>query len=146
MMIDPVTNVSINPTTTFLVSGGARGITAACVIGMAHRFRCQFVLLGRTTLTPVPAWVEPGMDDATLKQRIAHLLTKQGERALPATIQRIWREIRACEEIEATLQAIRAAGGTAHYVSADVTDPQSLHAALHQAGTGVSVVRPSNTN
>ncbi|NCC36488.1 MAG: polyketide synthase, partial [Chloroflexia bacterium] len=92
-MIDTVTNVPIDSTTTFLVSGGARGITAACVIGMAQRFRCQFVLLGRTTLTPVPAWVEPGMDDATLKQRIAGTFTAQGERAVPAAIQRVWREI-----------------------------------------------------
>ncbi|WP_129676973.1 SDR family NAD(P)-dependent oxidoreductase [Candidatus Chloroploca sp. Khr17] len=132
-MIDTVSTVPINEATIFFVSGGARGITAACVIGMAQRFRCQFVLLGRTTLTPVPAWVEPGMDDATLKQRIAGTFTAQGERAVPAAIQRVWRTIRACEEIEATLAAIRVAGGTARYVSADVTDPEGLRAALRQA-------------
>jgi NAD(P)-dependent dehydrogenase (short-subunit alcohol dehydrogenase family) len=114
----------------FLVSGGARGITAACVIGMARRFRCGFVLLGRTPLAPLPDWAGPGLDDAALKQRIAAAISARGERPLPAAIQRAWRDIRACEEITATLRAVREAGGRVHYLTADVADPAALRAAL----------------
>jgi NAD(P)-dependent dehydrogenase (short-subunit alcohol dehydrogenase family) len=118
----------------FLVSGGARGITAACVIGMAQRFRCSFVLLGRTPLTPPPPWFDPTLADAELKQRIAADLTARGERPLPAAIQRIWRDLRAGAEIRATLQAVAAAGGRAEYVCADVADAHSLQAALSAVG------------
>jgi len=114
----------------FLVSGGARGITAACVIGMARRFRCGFVLLGRTPLAPPPEWAGPGLDDAALKQRIAADITARGERPLPVAIQRAWREIRACEEITATLRAVAEAGGRARYRCADVADAAGLRAAL----------------
>jgi NAD(P)-dependent dehydrogenase (short-subunit alcohol dehydrogenase family) len=129
----------VGPDDIFLVSGGARGITAACVVGMARRFRCGFVLIGRTPLTPVLAWVEPGLDDAALKQRIADDIAARGERPLPAAIQRTWREIRAREEIAATLRAVEDAGGRARYVCADVADEPGLRAALHDAGpiTGV---------
>lgn len=124
----------VSPTDVFLVSGGARGITAACVIGMARRFRCGFVLLGRTPLAPPPEWAGPGLDDTTLKQHIAMAITAQGERPLPASIQRMWRDIRACEEITATLQAVTDAGGRARYICADVADTARLRAALHDVG------------
>ncbi len=129
----------VGPDDLFLVSGGARGITAACVVGMTRRFRCGFVLLGRTPLTPQPDWADPTLDDAALKQRIAATLTARGERPLPAAIQRIWRDLRACAEIEATLQAVADAGGHARYVCADVADAPSLRAALGAVGpiTGV---------
>ncbi|MEI7772956.1 MAG: KR domain-containing protein, partial [Chloroflexales bacterium] len=118
----------------FLVSGGARGITAACVVGMARRFRCGFVLLGRTPLAPPPAWAGPSLDDAALKQRIAADIAARGERPLPAAIQRAWRDIRACEEIAATLRAVAEAGGRARYLCADVADAAGLRAALADAG------------
>ncbi|MEI6778734.1 MAG: KR domain-containing protein [Chloroflexales bacterium] len=124
----------VSPTDVFLVSGGARGITAACVIGMARRFHCGFVLLGRTPLVPPPEWAGPGLDDTTLKQHIAVAITAQGERPLPASIQRMWRDIRACEEISATLQAVTDAGGRARYICADVADTARLRATLGDVG------------
>ncbi len=126
--------VMVGPDDVFLVSGGARGITAACVVGMARRFRCGFVLLGRTPLAAPPEWAAPGLDDAALKQRIAADIAGRGERPLPAAIQRAWRDIRACEEITATLRAVAEAGGRARYVCADVADEAGLRAALADAG------------
>jgi hypothetical protein len=129
----------VGPDDIFLVSGGARGITAACVVGIARRFRCGFVLIGRTPVAPVPPWAEPGLDDAALKQRIAADMTARGERPLPAAIQRAWREIRARQEIAATLRAVAEAGGRARYACADVADEAGLRAAIRDAGpiTGV---------
>ena len=135
----------IGPTDVFLVSGGARGITAACVVGLAQRFGCGFILLGRTPHAAVPIWAGvsssplaeagPGLrgemiDDATLKQRIAAAISARGERPLPAAIQREWRAIRASQEIGTTLDAIAAAGGRASYLSADVADETALRVVL----------------
>ena len=38
----------------FLVTGGARGVTSWCVVEMARRYRCGFLLLGRTPLSGGP--------------------------------------------------------------------------------------------
>lgn len=37
---------SIGPRTTFLVTGGADSLVARCVVGLARRFGCRFILLG----------------------------------------------------------------------------------------------------
>jgi NAD(P)-dependent dehydrogenase (short-subunit alcohol dehydrogenase family) len=128
-----VAATAIGPDAVFLVSGGARGITAQCVIGMARRFACGFILLGRTQAVPLPAWFSPELDDGALKQRIAHEMAARGERATPPLIQREFRAIRAGREIAATLEAVQASGSRVLYVSADVADAVSLRAALAPA-------------
>ena len=40
-------NVQISPSSVFVVSGGAKGITAQCTVKLAQQKRCKFVLLGR---------------------------------------------------------------------------------------------------
>ena len=53
----PGTRRAIGSDTLFVVSGGARGVTAHCVIRLAQRFRCRFILLGRTVMgESEPPW------------------------------------------------------------------------------------------
>jgi NAD(P)-dependent dehydrogenase (short-subunit alcohol dehydrogenase family) len=120
----------ISSADVFLVSGGARGITAKCVVGMARRFGCRFILLGRTAAGAVPEWAVQGLEDAALKQRIAAEIAGRGERAVPNAIQREFNVIRARQEIAQTLQEIADAGGQAEYLSADVSDTPAIRAAL----------------
>lgn len=123
----------------FLISGGARGITARCVIHMAQHYRCTFILLGRSELPPSePEWARDCTDPTALKQRIAADLTAHGEKAAPARIQQIFNALVAGREIRQTLDAIQAAGGHAYYLSADVTELARLRAHLSDltAATG----------
>lgn len=121
----------IDSRSVFLVSGGGRGITAHCIIGMAQHYGCRFVLLGRTSMSePVPSWAEQDLDEATLKQRVATALRARGEKVAPTAIQREYEAIRARREIVATLQAIEQAGSAAEYVVADITDIGILSRAL----------------
>lgn len=78
----------------FLVTGGARGITSWCVIEMARRYRCGFLLLGRTPLSGGP--------DASAEE----------------------------QEVELTLETLRALGARVAYLAADVTDADAVAAAL----------------
>ncbi|MEL6925818.1 MAG: beta-ketoacyl synthase, partial [Bacteroidota bacterium] len=49
----------VNADSVFLVSGGARGVTATCVIEMAKTFQCKFILLGRSNNTfTIPAFAK----------------------------------------------------------------------------------------
>lgn len=121
---------AITPATVFLVSGGARGITARCVVEMAQHFRCKFILLGRTPLSDVPAWAQGIEDEAQLKKQAIADFQARGEKPTPALISRAVSGVVAQREIQQTLATVQAAGGEAVYASADITSVDSLRAAL----------------
>lgn len=114
----------ITPDTVVLVSGGARGITAQCVIKLAHHIPCKFILLGRTPVNdPLPEWALDCPDDAELKRRAMTRLTTEAKKATPQAVEKLFRQIRAQQEVETTLQAIRQTGAVVEYVNLDVTTP-----------------------
>ncbi len=128
-----------------LVTGGARGIGARVAIGLAEAYGCRLELVGRT---PAPADDEPALladaeDAAEMKRRLIEAGSND-----TAEIERTVRAILAAREIRRTLEAIRAAGGTAEYHSTDVRDAafgdllRGIHArrgrldgVIHAAGT-----------
>src|SRR5512146_1523043 len=69
--------------TVFLVSGGARGITARCAIQLAQRFQSRFVLLGRSACAPEPAWAVGASGAAALKQAALQAMLAQGQKPKP---------------------------------------------------------------
>jgi NAD(P)-dependent dehydrogenase (short-subunit alcohol dehydrogenase family) len=123
----------INKDTVMLVSGGGRGITAACAIQLARQFKCKFILLGRSAVDVVrPAGFVSGMEDADLKKLLMLEAKENGQAITPREMDSSCRRIQASEEITATIGAIKSAGGDAVYLSADVTDKKSLQQALSQ--------------
>src|SRR6185369_5749156 len=81
--------MSINSDTVFAVSGGARGITAHCVIEMARRFGCRFILLGRTDIAqPEPGWAFEAETRQSLQQRYLEYALSNGEKPHPQAIRR----------------------------------------------------------
>jgi len=117
----------------FLVSGGGRGITAQCVIGLAKAFQCKFILLGRTKCTHEPAYAQACVDEKELKQRIIKNIQAQGEKPTPIKVQKQLKAIFGQREIDETLQAIVQAGGQAKYLSVDITDAVALQDQLATA-------------
>ncbi len=111
----------VHENSVVLVSGGARGITASCVIKLAERAACKFILLGRSSADmPSIGFTVDGCDDAELKRRIAADISSKGEKPAPAKIQKVFSAIRSSQEIHSTLRAVEQAGGQAEYVRADV--------------------------
>ncbi|RJQ56768.1 MAG: SDR family oxidoreductase [Desulfobacteraceae bacterium] len=120
--------------TVFLVSGGARGITAECVTAMAEAFHSRFVLLGRTEAAEdEPEWARTCLEEAGLKERILSRLKDQKKRATPVEVEKLLRPVLAGREIRRTLQRIEQNGGEAIYFPVDVTDKESLHRVLVRA-------------
>ena len=112
----------IEPGTLFVVSGGARGVTAAALIALARASRPRFVLLGRTPLEDEPAEFRGVSGDADLK-RVAFARAKTaGAAATPQTISATVERVVAAREIRETLEKLAAAGSEARYVTADVRD------------------------
>jgi NAD(P)-dependent dehydrogenase (short-subunit alcohol dehydrogenase family) len=114
-------------TSIFLASGGARGITAQCVIRLAQDYGGRWILLGRSTIANgEPDWAVDCWDEAQLKKRILQNALAQGSKPTPKEVQAKYKAISTRREILNTLRAIEAAGGQAEYLSADVTDLEQL--------------------
>lgn len=113
----------------FVVTGGARGITARCVAALAECRPVEFVLLGRTELAEEPAWAD-GVADAELKAAVIAHLRASGDRPTPRDIERRYAALLARREIRATLARLHASGATASYLAVDVADPDAVRAAL----------------
>lgn len=119
------TQISTKP--VFLVSGGARGITAQCVIKLAQHQPTEFILLGRSAIADSePDFAQDCFDDATLKKRIMENIISQGEKPTPMSVQKVYNKIISSREIKETILSIEKAGSKAEYISVDVTDPIAL--------------------
>ncbi|CAH9051649.1 hypothetical protein PSECIP111951_00438 [Pseudoalteromonas holothuriae] len=123
----------LNEQSVILVSGGAKGITAGCVIELAKRYRCRFVLLGRSELKAQPQWAQGVNDDAELKkQAIAHLKA-QSEPMTPAKVDALIRSVKGTQEINHTLDTLSEIGAPARYYSADVQSKEALAQVISSA-------------
>lgn len=129
----------------FLVSGGAKGITAQCVIKMAEKYQSTFILLGRSSIAePEPEFAFGCSNESELKKRIMEYLAAQGEKPTPLLVQKYFNKIASKREIEQTISTIEQAGGKAEYISVDVTDlialQQKLEPVIEQLGLVTSII------
>lgn len=110
----------------WLVSGGARGVTADCIKALATRASGCFVLLGRSSPIDWPADI-PVTDDITvLRRELAARALANGERPVPKQIEALARSMLASEEIRDTLVRLSASGVDAHYYACDITNRQHV--------------------
>lgn len=107
----------------FLVSGGARGVTASCIIEMAAKFKNKFILVGRSSIEgATPEYAKQESNEGKLKTLIMNDLKAKGEKADLATVKRIYNKIVAKKEIEETISKIKQAGADVVYIAADVNN------------------------
>jgi NAD(P)-dependent dehydrogenase (short-subunit alcohol dehydrogenase family) len=121
----------VQSSSVVLVSGGARGITAQCVIKLAERAHCKFILLGRSSMeVSEPEGAKNCQEEAALKQCILDDLKAKGEKPTLQKVQKVFKGIQAKREIEKTLQTVQRAGGQAEYVQVDITNAAELQEKL----------------
>ena len=122
---------SIDSDSVFLVSGGAKGVTAHCVIEIAKQYQSKFILLGRSSFDDnEPSWAKDITDEVALKKAAMQALIAAGDKPTPVKVTQFVRPVLANREIAQTLNAIKAAGGKVQYVAADVTNSSNVSAAV----------------
>ncbi|MEO1627355.1 MAG: SDR family NAD(P)-dependent oxidoreductase [Bacteroidota bacterium] len=127
---------TVTEDSVFLVSGGARGVTATCVIEMAKAFRCKFILLGRSDVSfEVPDFAKEESDESALKRLIMMDRKARGEKPSLPQVKRIFKNIIAKKEIDQTMASIESHGAKVAYLQGDVTNLSSFQAALQQQTT-----------
>jgi malonyl CoA-acyl carrier protein transacylase/NADP-dependent 3-hydroxy acid dehydrogenase YdfG len=113
-----------------VVSGGGRGVTAACALELARRVRPTLILLGRASDPfPEPAWLAPLEDESEVRKALlAHEFA--GAAGRPAEVERRLRQLLANREISRTLERLKAAGAAAHYRCVDVREAARVREVL----------------
>jgi acyl transferase domain-containing protein/3-hydroxymyristoyl/3-hydroxydecanoyl-(acyl carrier protein) dehydratase/NAD(P)-dependent dehydrogenase (short-subunit alcohol dehydrogenase family) len=129
------TLIEINQDDVFVISGGARGVTARCALSLAQRCRPTIVLLGRSPEPrDEPQWLNGLTDETDIKRRVLeHEFTDK--RPSPRELDTRFRQIVSNREIIKTLEEIRAANARAAYFSIDVLDARQVANCLEKVKT-----------
>jgi len=140
----------VQSSSVVVVSGGARGITAQCVVKLAERAGGKYILLGRSAVSePEPESLRDCQDEAELKRRIMEDLKARGEKPTPQKVQRTFKAVSARREIEATLRAVHNAGAYAEYIPVDITNGAELQEKLaepiHRLGPVTGIIHGAGT-
>lgn len=129
--VRPAAHPSLEPGDVVVVSGGARGVTAACALELGRRTGARFLLLGRSPLPPADE-LEAIDDEAELKKQLFARAKASGEKVTPAAIGKQASRIASAREIRQTLADFDRLGLEARYVSVDVRDAAALYAVLDE--------------
>jgi acyl transferase domain-containing protein/NAD(P)-dependent dehydrogenase (short-subunit alcohol dehydrogenase family)/acyl carrier protein len=122
-----------------VISGGARGVTAAVAVALARAWHPTLILLGRSPEPgSEPAWLAPLREENEIKRA---LLTQAGGKVAPRALEEQYQQIVAAREIRATLERITVAGSKASYYSVDVRDAGRVAAILQEVRSKFGPVR-----
>ncbi len=129
-LLETAGGLELGPDSVFVVTGAAGSIVSAIINDLARASHGVFHLLD---LAP-----EPDRDDAdlaafasdrdALKRTIFERLQAKGERATPALVEKELAGIERRHAASASIQAVEAAGGTAHYHSVNLLDGEAMGA------------------
>jgi acyl transferase domain-containing protein len=123
---------SLEAGSVVVATGGARGVTASCLIALAQSQPVKIALLGRTALEDEPAWAQGHRDEIALKRAFMIDAQKRGAKVTPVQAGQAASKVLANREVRGTMDAIRAAGSDVRYLATDVQDAGSLRAALDE--------------
>ena len=113
---------------TVLVTGGARGVTAATVRHLAKRYPVRYVIWGRTDLSPEePRELRDLSDVAQIKRQ---LLKMRPELLHPRDLERAYSALVSARELKANLSDLRSLGAEVIYEAVDVGDESRLRGHL----------------
>ncbi len=125
----------INTESVVLASGGARGVTAACLIELAKNTSASFALLGRSPLVDEPDYLVNSYSDAELKKGILDAAKKDGVKVTLKDLTTQSNAIQRSREIRDTLSKIESHNSKVKYYVSDVTDVEKLFTTCAQIRT-----------
>jgi len=121
----------IEPGDLVVVSGGARGVTAAVVRRLAAT-RPALWLLGRSSLIDEPSWAAD-VEDADLANAYLDHERSEGRMPKPLDVRSEVGAVTKARQARRTLADVESAGATVRYVSVDVRDADAVAAVVAEA-------------
>jgi len=126
--------LTLDSNTVFLVTGAAGSIVSAITADLATASGGTFYLLD---LVPEPDPENPDLkrfvtDKDGLKRDLFTRIQARGERATPALVEKELAALERAQAAHSAIAAVRAAGGTAHYFSVNLTDADAVTKIIKQ--------------
>ena len=117
-----------NPDWVFLLTGGARGITAEIAVHLAKAYRPTLILLGRTGQPPAEeSPLTIGVTDPhVLKSVLASSIDTDDPRAKVLAVENAYKRLMREREIRTTLKLVAAQGAKAEYHQIDVRNEEEF--------------------
>ena len=119
-----------------LVSGGAGGITAACIKRLAEQHPLTFFILDRTVVTPraeqLASFGPEQWEDE--KRRIVEGMKRDGITPTPVKVERQLAALRAEAEAYRNINHLRSLGCEVILRSMDIRDAEAVDRAVQEAG------------
>jgi NAD(P)-dependent dehydrogenase (short-subunit alcohol dehydrogenase family)/acyl carrier protein len=120
--------MTLDQNSVFLVTGAAGSIVSAITADLAAASGGTFYLLD---LVPEPDAANPDLqsfttDKEALKRDLFARIQARGERATPALVEKELAALERAHAALAAIEAVRAAGGIAHYHSVNLTDGEAV--------------------
>jgi 3-oxoacyl-(acyl-carrier-protein) synthase/NAD(P)-dependent dehydrogenase (short-subunit alcohol dehydrogenase family) len=118
----------LNKDTVFLITGAAGSIVSAITADLAAASGGTFYLLD---LVPEPDPNNPDLkrfvsDKEALKRELFARIQARGERATPVLVEREIAALERANAAQSAIDAVRAAGGEAHYFTVNLTDADAV--------------------
>jgi NAD(P)-dependent dehydrogenase (short-subunit alcohol dehydrogenase family) len=113
-----------------VVSGGARGVTAECIIALAGTGRYRFALLGRSIPEEWPEGLVRLRDEAALRAGLIAMHKAEGSVPAIREINARLKRLLATLEIDETLSQLRSHGAEVRYIACNVEDEAGVEEAL----------------
>ena len=126
--------MALNDKSVFVITGAAGSIVSAITSDLAAASGGTFYLLD---LVPEPDPNNADLrgfvsDKEGLRREIFERIQARGERATPALVEKELAALERAQAAQTAIDAVRAAGGTAHYFSVNVTDAQAVARVIEQ--------------
>jgi len=126
--------LTLDSNTVFVITGAAGSIVSAITADLATASGGTFYLLD---LVPEPDPENPDLkrfanDKDGLKRDLFARIQARGERATPALVEKELAALERAQSACSAISAVRAAGGTAHYFSVNLTDADAVGKVIQQ--------------
>ena len=115
--------IDLGDESVVLVTGGAYGVTADCVIELTQKIKTHLVILGRSQLPEPSAYPE---DPSLIRQMLIEETKAQGLKKTPAEIENEIKTILKNQAILTNMAQFRANALSVRYYSIDVRDEAAL--------------------
>jgi acyl transferase domain-containing protein/NAD(P)-dependent dehydrogenase (short-subunit alcohol dehydrogenase family) len=120
--LSPQGSINLEKHHVLVVSGGARGVTAAAALELAKHTDSILVLLGRSPAPfTEPAWLSSLENETEIKKALFEN-EYAGKTVLPAMLEKKYKNYLANREITSNLRKLQSTGSNVYYYSVDVRD------------------------
>jgi acyl transferase domain-containing protein/NAD(P)-dependent dehydrogenase (short-subunit alcohol dehydrogenase family) len=126
----PDGHINLAPGDVVVISGGARGITAAAALALAKETALTLILLGRSPQPAAePGWLSTLSDEAAIKKAILEN-EFNGQQVTPAEIENVFKSHMANREVTATLAELKSSGTKSYYYETDIRDSKMVQTVM----------------